>query len=341
MSGDDHNDRDQQIEPDKQASLGYFSDNLVKPFLLEASNFRGRSVRMGSELDNILHAHDYPKPVAHLVAETVTLALLLSSMLKYDGIFTLQTQGDGPIGMLVADVTSEGKVRACASYQDDRLEKAREQLSAMKSVESSQNHLAQYLGKGYIAFTVDQAGSSERYQGIVDLHGASLVDCVQHYFNQSEQIGTGIKMAVGQRDGEWRSAGIMLQKMPEEETVRFQSNQVNLDEDDWRRCMVFMESCTEKELLDPELTPNELLTRLFHEEGVRVFEPQAIIKECRCSEERVENVLAMMSDDDRAYMEKDGNIAMKCEFCSHEYVFNAKEIERKIRAMKADQPPSH
>ncbi|MAE50540.1 MAG: molecular chaperone [Micavibrio sp.] len=336
MDGDDYNDAEQHIEPDKQASLGYFNDNLVKPFILEASNFRGRAVRMGSELDDILSAHDYPRPVAHLVAETLTLALLLSSMIKYEGIFTLQTQGDGPISMLVADVTSDGKVRACASYNEERLEIARQQLSAMKSVESSQNHLAQYLGKGYIAFTVDQGGAHERYQGVVDLHGASLVDCAQHYFTQSEQISTGIKMAVGQRDGEWRSAGIMLQKMPEDETVRFQSNQVDLDEDDWRRCMIFMESCTEEELLDPKLSPNDLLTRLFHEEGVRVFEPKAVIKECRCSDERVFSVLSMMSLDDREYMENAGKISMKCEFCSHEYVFDAAELEQKIKDMQND-----
>ena len=331
MSGDDYKSSEQDVSKDKQASLGYFTDDLVKPFILEASNFRGRCVRLGSVLDDIIKPHDYPKPVSHLVAETATLALLLSSMLKYEGIFTLQAQGDGPISMLVADVTSEGKVRACASFHEERLEAARQQLSAMKSIESSQNHLAQYLGKGYIAFTVDQLGTSERYQGIVDLHGSSLVDCVQHYFTQSEQIGTGIKMAVGERDGRWRSAGIMLQKMPEDDSVRFQSNNVDLDEDDWRRSMVFLQSCTDDELLDPELAPNELLKRLFHEEGVRVFEPRALAKECRCSLERVENVLNMMSLDDIDYMEQNGRISMKCEFCSHEYLFDAKEIRRKMK----------
>ncbi len=342
MDGDDHKNSDKDNSSNEQVSLGYFNDNLIKPFLLEASSFRGRSVRMGSVLDDILQAHDYPKPVAHLVAETVTLALLLSAMLKYEGIFTLQAQGDGPIKMLVADVTSEGEVRACASFHEDRLETARAQLSAMKSVESSQNHLAQYLGKGYIAFTVDQP-SGERYQGIVELRGSSLVDCVQHYFTQSEQIGTGIKMAVGLRDGEWRSAGIMLQKMPEEETVRFQSNQVNLDEDDWRRAMVFLHSCTDEELLSPELTPNELLGRLFLDEGVRVFEPRAIVKSCRCSEERVEAVLMMMSEDDVDYMDNDGEISMKCEFCSREYIFETSDVYKKLKNAKAKSkdPQSH
>lgn len=336
MDGDDHSNKSfeeytSRNEPD---SLGYFDDNLVKPFILEASNFRGRVVRLGSVLDDILKAHDYPKPVAHLVAETATLALMLSAMLKYEGIFTLQAQGDGPINMLVADVTSDGDVRACASFHEERLETARAQLSAMKSIESSQNHLAQYLGKGYIAFTVDQIGV-DRYQGIVELRGSSLVDCVQHYFTQSEQIGTGIKMAVGQRDGEWRSAGIMLQKMPEEQTVRFQSNRVDLDEDDWRRTMIFLQSCTEEELLDPNLAPNDLLTRLFHEEGVRVFEPRVVTKSCRCSNDKVESVLNMMSDDDIDYMDKDGEISMKCEFCSKEYIYATDDVRKKIRGSRS------
>lgn len=331
MDGESNNTPDAETDHDKNASLGYFDDDLIKPFILESSNFRGRSVRMGKVLDDILKSHDYPKPVAHLVAEITALAILLSSMLKYEGIFTLQAQGKGPVAMLVADVTSDGKVRACASFNEERVEHARIQLSAMQSVESSQNHLAQYLGKGYIAFTVDQVGGTERYQGIVDLHGSSLVDCVLHYFTQSEQIGTGIKMAVGKRNGNWRAAGIMLQKMPDQESVRFQSNQVDLDEDDWRRCMVLLDSCTEEELLDPELTPNELLYRLFHDEKVRVFEPKPIIKECRCSEERVETVLSMMSADDLEYMEKDGQISMKCEFCSREYLYDTADVKKRFK----------
>lgn len=314
-------------------NLASSMDDMIKPFMLESSHFRGRIVRLGAALDGILGAHDYPEPVAHLVGEMAVLALLLSSMLKFDGIFTLQAQGDGPINMLVADVTSDGKLRACASYQRDRLESAGAQLASMQNDEGSANHLAQYLGKGYIAFTVDQSiTGGERYQGIVELQGASLVDCVQHYFTQSEQIGTGIKMAIGQRDGQWRAGGIMLQKMPEEGGVHVRSNQANLEEDDWRRAMVFLGSCTENEFLDPLLSVDELLMRLFNEEGVRVFEPRSIIKECRCSEERVLSVLAMLDRNDRDYMEKSGVITMTCEFCSHEYAYEAVTIEKKIEA---------
>lgn len=295
-------------------------DDVVQPFQLDVSSLRGRVVRLGKALNDILEPHDYPNPVAHLVAETVTLTLMLSSMLKYDGVFTLQIKGDGPVGLLVADMTSEGAVRGCAHFDAERLEQSRAQLSALKATETSRNHLAQYLGKGYIAFTVDQGEAAERYQGIVDLHGASLVDCVQHYFNQSEQIATGIKMAVGQRDGEWRAGGIMLQHMPEDDGYG-EHSKGNLDEDDWRRAMILLESCTDGELLDAALHSNIVLTRLFHQEDVRVYDAVKVFKACRCSAEKVHAMLMMMGPEDLDYMEQDGKISMRCEFCSQEYDF--------------------
>lgn len=303
-------------------------DNVVQTFQLDASSLRGRSVRLGSVLNEILEPHDYPNPVAHLVAETATLALLLSSMLKFEGLFTLQIKGDGPVDLLVADVTSAGELRACAHFDDERLEHAREQLSALKATETSRNHLAQYLGKGYLAFTVEQGDPIERYQGIVALEGSSLVDCVQAYFNQSEQIDTGIKLAIGLRDDQWRGGGIMLQKMPEDDGYGENAHS-NLDEDDWRRSMILMESCTEDEMLDADLHSNILLMRLFHEEGVRVFKPIDIVKSCRCNEEKVQSMLSMMSDEDLDYIEEDGNISMRCEFCSHEYVYPRKQFKSK------------
>ena len=321
---------DEHTEDTLVDTLGAFEqadDNVIQTFQLDTSSLRGRSVRLGRVLNDILEPHNYPNPVAHLVAETATLALLLSSMLKYEGIFTLQTSGDGPVSMLVADVTTSGEVRACASFDPERVEHAREQLSALKTPESSRNHLAQYLGKGHIAFTVDQGEQVEQYQGIVDLQGSSLVDCVQHYFNQSEQIGTGIKMASGQRDGQWRGGGVMLQKMPEDDGYS-ENSKGNLDEDDWRRAMILMESCTDDELLDAELHSNILLIRLFHEEGVRVFEPVHVVKSCRCSEEKVQTILSMMPPEDLDYMEKNGDIAMRCEFCSHEYIYPRSEFKQ-------------
>jgi molecular chaperone Hsp33 len=300
-------------------------DNVVQTFQLEVSNLRGRSVRLGSVVDDVLSAHGYPNPVAHLVAETMVVTLLLSSMLKYDGIFTLQAKGDGPVSMIVADVTAKGIVRGCATFDEERLQHSREQLLDLKADETAQNHLAQYLGKGYIAFTVDQ-GANDRYQGIVELKGSSMIDCVQHYFTQSEQIGTGIKMAVGFRDGKWRAGGIMLQHMPEDEQNSEQGHG-NVREDDWRRAMILMDTCSESELLDPDLHSNILLTRLFHEEGVRVYEPKDIRKGCRCSEERVLNIARSLPQEDIDHINEDGYIKMMCEFCSTEYSFDLNKLD--------------
>ncbi len=311
------------------------ADNFTQTFQLESSNLRGRVVCLGSVLDDILTAHNYPLPISHMLAETITLSLALSSMLKYEGIFTLQAQGDGPVRMIVSDVTTGGDVRACVSYDADRFQSSREQISALKTTESAQNHLAQYLGKGYIAFTVDQGQYAERYQGIVELKGASLTDCVQHYFNQSEQIGTGIKMAVGQRDGKWTASAIMLQHMPEDEKNP-EAGFGNMKEDDWRRSMILLDSCTEDEFLDPELDPSQLLFRLFHEEGVRVYDRTPVQHKCRCDVQRVENILYTMPDEDIQHMSVDGTIAMTCEFCSKTYEFTPEEVIKKKKAQVSD-----
>lgn len=304
------------------------SDNFHQTFQLESSNIRGRVVRLGSVLHDIIEAHDYPLPISHLVAETLSLTLALASMLKYEGIFTLQAQGDGPVKMLISDITSQGNVRACATYDTERIQHSREQLSALKTKESSQNHLAQYLGKGYIAFTVDQGQHTDRYQGIVELKGSSMVDCVQHYFSQSEQIDTGIKMAVGQRDGKWRASIIMLQDMPEEADSAHTASG-NIDEDSWRRAMILLDSCTEDEFLDSELDADQLLIRLFHEEGIRVYDRHEVQKKCRCSLDRVENILLSMDQEELKDIDKKGTIDMTCEFCSTEYVFKTKDILKK------------
>lgn len=308
-------------------------DDLIQPFQLESSQLRGRAVKLGPVLDEILGPHAYPETVAHMVAETITLALLLASMLKYEGIFTLQAKGDGPIGMLVADVTSNGDVRGCATYDPERLAHADEQIAALHTVETSQNHLAQYLGKGYIAFTVDQGAHTERYQGIVELKGSSLVDCVQHYFSQSEQIGTGIQMAAGIRDGKWRAGGLMLQHMPEDR-ANPEAILGDVNEDDWRRAMILMGSCRDDEFLAADLTCNELLFRLFNEEGVRIYAPIVVTKDCRCEIGKIEALLAGMPDDDIDYMIKDGKIEVRCEFCSRTFEFEERALRAKIASLR-------
>lgn len=289
-------------------------DNFILPFQLESSLIRGRIVRMGSVLNDILSAHDYPADALHLTGEVAVLCAMLSSMLKYDGIFTLQVKGEGPVTMLVSDMTSEGGIRACASFKADDLARA-----------TFKNNRAELLGEGHMAFTVDQGENTERYQGIVELKPESLIGSVQHYFIQSEQISTGMVMAVGRtKDGQWRGSGIMLQKMPEHGGVA--RDKSNVDEDDWRRTMILLGSTKDEELISPDLSARDLLFRLFHEEGVRIFEPQGLEKTCRCNERRVETILEGMSDEDLAEMTQDGKITMTCEFCSRTYVYNPEDF---------------
>lgn len=295
-------------------------DDLVQPFQIEASSLRGRLVRMGPLLDTILTQHDYPDPVAVHLGEAVTLAALLAGALKYDGIFTLQTKGDGPVGLSVADVTSAGAVRGYAQFDAEKLERrlAKSGMGAGAG-EGAALSVPQLLGAGYLAFTVDQGAHTERYQGIVELDGASLAECAYHYFRQSEQIRAGIKLAVGRgADGKWRASGLMLQRLPGPEGEG--------EDEGWRRAMVFLGSCTTEEMLDRALLPNALLFRLFHEDGVRVYEPHALFAKCRCSRERLESVLAGMAGDDLADVAENGVLRLTCEFCNAKYDFDLAAI---------------
>lgn len=293
------------------------NDNFVQSFQLESSHIRGRIVRLGSVLDDILNAHKtYSEDVLHLTGEMLTLCVMLSSMLKYDGIFTLQAKGDGPVSMLVADVMNGSKIRACAGFKPERL-----------AAESHKGNPAALLGNGHLAFTVDQGEHMERYQGIVELKPESLIASVQHYFTQSEQIGTGMVMTVGRKDGQWRATGIMVQQMPEE-TAEYNKDESNVHEDDWRRTMVLLSSVKDEEMLDKGLSAPDLLFRLFHEEGVRIFEEQPLENQCRCSPERVENILTGMTDADIDEMVVDGKIVMTCEFCSRDYVFDPARFKK-------------
>lgn len=302
--------------------------NFVQSFAFEKSLIRGRIVRCGHVLNEILTAHNYPLPVMHLVAESIILTCALSSMLKYEGIFTLQAQGDGLVKMLVSDMTSAGVIRGCASFDEKQLESACAALSELNPQDTAEYDLAQYLGQGHLAFTVDQGKHTERYQGIVALKGGALIDSVRHYFTQSEQIGTGIKMAIGQRDGLWRGSAIMLQHMPEDQ-VNNLAGKHSIGEDDWRRAMVLLESCTDDELLSDDISAQELLFRLFHEEGVNIYPEKPLVKGCRCDEQRVHNVLLSMPEEDIDHIAVDGMIAMTCEFCSHAYVFARDRIKHK------------
>lgn len=295
-------------------------DDLVQPFQIEPFALRGRLVRLGPAIDHILSQHAYPEPVAAMLGEAITLAVLLAGALKYDGVFTLQTKGDGPIRLIVADVSTDGAVRGYAQYDQKKLD-------AVAAGSDTARSVPQLLGAGYIAFTVDQGEETDRYQGIVELAGATFADCAQHYFRQSEQIQAGIKLAVGQTGPgrSWRAGGLMLQRVPPEGGYSVIADDV---EDGWRRAMVLMSSATAGELADPDLAPHRLLFRLFHEDGVRVYDTHPLEARCRCSRERIETILRAFPADELDDMQKDQVTTVTCEFCSRRYTFDADEIGR-------------
>jgi len=296
-------------------------DDLVQPFRIDPFALRGRLVRLGPAIDRILSQHAYPEPVAAMLGEAITLAVVLAGALKYDGVFTLQTKGDGPIRLIVADVSTDGAVRGYAQYDQKKLD------AVTTAAGAATLSVPRLLGTGYIAFTVDQGEETYRYQGIVELAGASLADCAQHYFRQSEQIQAGIKLAVGQTGPgrTWRAGGLMLQRVPPEGGYGVIADDV---EDGWRRAMILMSSATAGELIDPDLTPHRLLFRLFHEDGVRVYDTHPLEARCRCSRERIETILRAFPADELDDMQKERVTTVTCEFCSRRYTFDADEISR-------------
>lgn len=306
---------------DKSAGF-VLGDNLIQPFRLENSNVRGRMVRVGSVLADMMRRHNYPAPVSALLSEVVTLGLLLSAMLKYDGIFSLQIKGEGPITLLVADVTTRGDVRAYAGFDEAAVKKA------AKRKQDTENHYYHLLGnKGYIAFTVDQGGGADsRYQGIVELKGTSIVDSVQHYFSQSEQIRTSFRIAVHPQDDHWRAGGIMIQHMPEDDAGKYQGE---VSVEDWARAVMFLDTCTDGEILSPVLPPQDVLYRLFNEDGVRVYPVLPIHFKCRCSLEKVTQILKTIPRHEMEEIcEKEGQASIKCEFCSENYIFTKQQLDK-------------
>jgi len=295
--------------------------DLVQPFLLESSGIRGDLVRLGPVAGHIVTRHAYPTPLAKLLVEMLTLTAMLSSMMKYDGVFSLQTSGDGPVGLMVSDMTSKGHLRGYASFDAARLAAAVE----VESVGAAPPGVAELLGKGHLAYTVDQGLDMERYQGIVSLSGRTLADCMQHYFLQSEQIQTGLIVASGDADGArgdgaWHAAGLILQRLPDETAGR--AADAVPDEDAWRRAMVLQASCTEAELLDPGLPVNDLLYRLFHEEGVRVFRRRPLAARCRCSRDRLEDTLRSLPRTEIEDLKVGGEVVVTCEYCNRRYHFD-------------------
>ena len=299
------------------------ADDLIQPFNLQAGRtsgpaLTGRLTRLGAVADDVLTRHDYPEPVAALLAEALALGATLAGALKFNGIFTLQIQGDGPVSLVVVDIATEDAgatftLRGYAKFDSD----------ALVPLESATARAL--VGDGYLALTVDQGEHTERYQGLVELVGDSLAEFAQHYFRQSQQMDAAVMVASGRAaNGAWRAAGIMLQRVADQSPGILPSDH---GDDPWRRNMMLMATGTDSEMLDPDLTARRYLFRLFHEEGLRVTPPRRLVRGCRCSQARILNVLHQLPREELVDLSIDGAVEVTCEFCNELYLFDPQTLE--------------
>src|ERR1700716_1570081 len=301
-------------------------DDAVLPFEVDALDLRGRLTRLGPALDDVLTKHDYPAPVGKLLGEAIVLTTLLGSSLKFDGRFILQPQTDGPVSFLIVDFQAPDRLRAYARFDAKRLKDGQDSGAL--------------LGRGHLAMTIDQGPDMSRYQGLV-----ALEDGAHEYFLRSEQIPTRVRLAVGEewRGGDdgpkhrWRAGGMLLQFLPKSPDRARQADlhpgdapegsvtHTVAEDDAWIEGQSLISTVEDVELIDPDLSGERLLYRLFHERGVRVFHPLPLRAQCSCSRDAVSSMLASFAPKDRADMVKDGKVVVTCEFCSSVYQFTPQE----------------
>ncbi|MBA3676818.1 MAG: Hsp33 family molecular chaperone HslO [Sphingosinicella sp.] len=302
-------------EPSSAAALATNLDEAVG-FTLPGRHARGRLVRLGPLLDEILSAHDYPAPVARILSEALTLTALLGAMLKEaGGQLTMQAQTEsGIVDLLVCDYKA-GEVRGYVRFDPERLVR-----------EASLPSLSALFGKGYLAITFDQEASSERYQGIVPLEGDSLAEAAQSFFGQSEQIPSLVRLAVD--DTGHVAGGILIQHLPEGEEGRERIH-TRLDHPEWEHVRALAETIKGSELVDRDLPLDALLWRLFHEEDeIRLLSTIRLAKGCRCNFEYIRGVISRFPADERDQMiDDDGFISVDCEFCSRVFPFSLTDLE--------------
>lgn len=304
-------------------------EDCVASFQLEGRPVRGRMARLGDTADALLSAHDYPPSVARLVGEAALIAVLIGDSLKFDGKLIVQAsgpssqgrqvEGEGPVAFVVADFVPGGGVRAYAKYDADR-------VKMLEAATGAPVGAQMLLGGGHFAMTVDPGPGMERYQGVTAIEGESLAEAAEHYFAQSEQVPSQLKLAVGKAfDGKgerWRAGGALIQRIAGDETRG--------DTDaDFDHARALFDTLADDELIDPNLSAGRVLYRLFHEEGVRLEDVRPAPRRCACTRERLAELLARFNTSDREHMSKDdGTVAMTCEYCNHAWSFTAEEIDQ-------------
>ena len=312
-------------------------DDTVLPFQLDRSDIRGRVVRLDGVLQQVLKQHAYPAQIEALVAEAALLTSLIGQMIKLRWKLSLQIRGSGPVRLIATDYygpTDDGqpaRIRAYAGYDATALVAGSDPFSM--------------IGDGYFAILIDQGEGTVPYQGITPIAGGSLSSCAETYFAQSEQLPTRFSLSFGQSQlpgqaPSWRGGGVMLQHMPKaspfvaadagsgEGGLLAPGDILAGDEgENWIRANVLLDTVEEIELVGPTVQPTDLLVRLFHEEGPRVFDAQPIRFGCSCSADHVRNSLSIYPPSDIEDMvTPEGIVTADCQFCGAHYEFDPAEL---------------
>ncbi len=282
---------------------------------------RGRITRLGDvTVDSILKRHDYPRWAAHALGEALALAILTAATLKIDGRILVQAEGNGPVRLLVAEARTDGGVRGYLRLDRARWDKLAEAYG------EDRPPVCDMIGKGVLGLMVIQENSTAQpYQGIVPLDGETIADCAQHYFNQSEQIPTRVRLSVLEIEEpggtkRWRAGGAVIQQIASDDAR-------GDTQEHWDYARAMFESVTDDELVDPNLSSGRLLFRLYHEEGVRMEKPQALQDACTCSKERLVRTLSSMPVSEvRELANDDGILDADCQFCGRIYHIPAGEL---------------
>ncbi len=320
--------------PKPQDRTTRLQDDLVLPFRMVGASVSGRLVRLGPAVDKVLAGHDYPDIVGRTLGEAVALTALLGASLKLEGKLILQTKTGGPINLVVADFHVPGDIRGYAGFDATRI--------AEITAATARPEQGALIGSGHLAMTIDQGEGKARYQGIVALDGQTLVDAAHTYFRQSEQLPTFIRLAVARHFAagrwSWRAGGLMIQYVPfsegqadapraDESGEEYDSRLAGDGDEHWSRVRILAQTVEDHELLDPTVSSERLLYRLFHEENVTAAEAIAVAARCRCSRERIDALLRSFGADELLDMrEPDGNVAVTCEFCSTRYSFTLEDL---------------
>ncbi|PHQ68183.1 MAG: molecular chaperone Hsp33 [Robiginitomaculum sp.] len=299
------------------------TDDQIAAVQIGKGEVRGRVLRLGTSLDEVLGGDRYPDAVAMLLGEAVMISALVASSLKFDGRFLVQAHGtnEGAVSLLAAECTTDGNMRAYARFDTQSLNRILAENPKSRGWGPDAHTLT---GGGSFAMTIDPGSGKDRYQGISAIEGATLAACAEYFFKQSEQVPTRIKLAVGRlqlpgKIPEWRGGGIMVQR------VAADAARGNAAEA-WDMSKALMATLKDEELLDPDLGSERLLYRLFHEQGVRMDTPMDVRAQCSCSRERLLSSIKTFEIAQREEMFQDGKITANCEFCATDYVFTPEDV---------------